>query len=291
MSDKTSMSALRTTWESAASGWAKWEDELSTNLVNVTETLLDQAGVSAGMRVLDLACGAGNQTLAAAKRIGENGCVVASDISAEMLEHTRRNAERAGLNNVETLRSAAEELASMDPAFDAAISRLGLMLFASPQGALEGIQRVLKPGARFAALVFTTPGNNAFMSQPMAILLRHAGKQPPSPGQPGIFSLGGDGVLEALLLDSGLADTRVETVRAPLRLSSAVDALQMMQQAFGAYRAVIADLGDEEQANAWAEVRDCLKQFEDTGSFEAGFEFLIGSGARPAFTAGAGSAR
>ena len=281
MSDKTSMSALRTTWESAASGWAKWEDELSTNLVNVTETLLDQACVSAGMRVLDLACGAGNQTLAAAKRIGENGRVVASDISAEMLEHTRRNAERAGLNNVETLRSAAEELASMDPAFDAAISRLGLMLFASPQGALEGIQRVLKPGARFAALVFTTPGNNAFMSQPMAILLRHAGKQPPSPGQPGIFSLGGDGVLEALLLDSGLADTRVETVRAPLRLSSAVDALEMMQQAFGAYRAVIADLGDEEQANAWAEVRDCLKQFEDTGSFEAGFEFLIGSGARP----------
>ena len=81
--------------------------------------------------------------------------------------------------------------------------------------------------------------------------------------------------------DSGLTNIRMETVRAPLRLSSVVDALEMMQQAFGAYRAVIADMGDDEQANAWSEVRDCLRQFEDSGGFEAEFEFLIGSGARP----------
>jgi len=141
---------------------------------------------------------------------------------------------------------------------------------------------VLKPEARFAALVFTTPANNPFMAQPMGILLRHAGRQPPGPGQPGIFALGGDGALESLLRESGLADVTTTTVRAPLVLPSAAEALDMMQQAFGAYRAVVADLGEAEQSQAWAEVRDCLAQFDHGNGFEAELEFMIGSGTRTA---------
>ncbi len=282
MSDQVSTSELRATWESAASGWAKWEEAFSRNLVDVTGAMLDLAGVASGMHVLDLACGAGSQTLQAAKRVGESGRVVACDISGEMLKHVRENAERAGLNNVETLRSAAEEFTGAELPFDASISRLGLMLFASPQNALSAVQRVLKPEARFAALVFTTPNKNPFFAQSMAILLRHGGKQPPQPGQPGLFALGGPGVLEGLLSDSGFVDIKMATVLAPLRLSSADDALAMMQQAAGAYRAVVADLSDDAKADAWAEVRDCLGQFQDETGFETELEFIIGSGATPA---------
>ena len=117
--------------------------------------------------------------------------------------------------------------------FDASICRLGLMLFPSPAEALLAVQRVLKPGARFAALVFTTPANNPFVAQPMGILLRHAGKQPPAAGQPGLFALGSNGVLESLLKDSGLVDVKTKTIQASLSLPSATDALDMMQQAFG----------------------------------------------------------
>ena len=106
MAGKISTNELRATWESAASGWAKWEEAISRNLVDVTETMLDLAGVASGMHVLDLACGAGSQTLQAAKRVGESGRVVACDISDEMLKHVRENAERGGVNNVETLRRA-----------------------------------------------------------------------------------------------------------------------------------------------------------------------------------------
>jgi hypothetical protein len=107
---------------------------------------------------------------------------------------------------------------------------------------LTAVQRVLKPKARIATLVFTAPAANPFTSQPMQILLRHAGKEPPPPGKPGIFALGGPGVLEGLLADSGLVDVKASVVSAPLGLSSAAEALEMMQQAFGAYRAVVADL-------------------------------------------------
>jgi len=181
-------SALRNTWEAAAAGWAKWEQTFSSGLSDVTDTLIDMAGIKPGMRVLDLACGAGSQTLQVAQRIGPEGRVVASDISTTMLEHVRQNAAKAGLQNVETLECAADELEETQLTFDAAISRLGLMLFPSPQKALDSVQRVLRPGASFAALVFTTPANNPFMARTMALLLHHAGKSPPGPGQPGIFA-------------------------------------------------------------------------------------------------------
>jgi SAM-dependent methyltransferase len=281
MGSEVSTQELRATWEAAASGWAKWESKFSRHLRAPTETLFDLAGISPGMRVLDLACGAGAQTLEAAKRVGENGRVVACDISEEMLDYVSENAKRAGLNNIETLRSAAEDLADTGALFDAAISRLGLMLFASPQSALMSAQRVLRPGARLAALVLTMPDNNPFMAQPMGILLRHAGKPPPTRGQPGIFALAGEGVLEGLLSDSGFADLHLAIVRAPFRLASADDALAFLQQAAGAYRAVIADLSDEAKAAAWADVKSCLGQFEGENGFETEFEFIIGSGAVP----------
>jgi SAM-dependent methyltransferase len=281
MSDRVSTSELRETWESAAPGWAKWETEFAKNLVGPTEKLLDLAGVASGMRVLDLACGAGSQTLKAAARVGEGGHIVACDIASEMLVHLGRNAERAGLDNIETLCSAAEDLADAVPPFDAAISRLGLMLFASPKDALAAVQSVLKPGARFAALVFTTPDNNPYQSEPMAILRRHAAAPPPAPQAPGLFALGAPGVLEGLLRDSGFADIEMVTLRAPVRLASADDALAFLREAAGAYRAVVAHLSDEAQAAAWAEVRDCVGQFETETGFETAYELIIGSGAKP----------
>ncbi len=166
----------------------------------------------------------------------------------------RENAERSGLNNVETLRSAAEELTGAEQPFDTSNSRLGLMLFVSPQNAVSAVQRVLKPGARFAALVFTTPYKNPYFAQAMAILLRHGGKPLPQPGQPGLLALGGAGRLQGLLSDCGFVDIKMANVRAPFRLSSTNDALGFLQQAAGAYRAVISDLNDDAKANAWAEV-------------------------------------
>lgn len=275
-------SELRSTWEKAAPGWAKWENEFSAGLSAATDTLIDMAGIRTGMRVLDLACGAGNQTMQTAGRVGPSGSVVACDISATMLDHVRQSAAAANLQNIETLESAAEDLDERLPSFDAAISRLGLMLFPLPGSALKALQRVLKPGARFAALVFTTPDNNPFLARTMAAVLRCAGKSPPRPGQPGLFVLGGNRILESLMRDSGFVQIQTKLVTASLNLPSASHALEMMREAFGAYRAVVADLSDTEKSKAWNEVYECLKQFEGADGFNAQFEFIIGAGAKAA---------
>ena len=174
----------------------------------------------------------GDQTLQAARRVGPQGQGVANDIAEMMLHHVRENAHAAGLTNVTTLAGAAEDLDVVAESFDAVICRLGLMLFVAPAKALAAVRHALRPGGKVAVVVFSTPEANPLMAQPMGILLRHAGKIPPAPGQPAIFALGASGVRARLLSDSGFVGVEQRTV--PLGMSSAAQALAMMQQAFGA---------------------------------------------------------
>ena len=69
-------------------------------------------------------------------------------------------------------------------------------------------------------------------------------------------------------------------MKASLSLPTASDALEMMQEAFGAYRAVVVDLSDAEKSKAWGEVYECLKEFEVADGFKTEFEFIIGAGSK-----------
>ena len=272
---------IRRQWEGAAPGWAKWEDTVATWIAPATEAMLDMAGVVPGAQVLDLASGAGSQTLSAARRVGAYGHVVANDISDTMLHYVCENARMAHLNHISTMAGAAEALDLIDASFDAVICRLGLMLFVEPANALAVVRGALKPGGKVAVVVFTQPSANAFMAKPMEILLRHAGKEPPAPGQPGIFSLGAPGVLERLLTESGFVKYQQRIFALPLRMPSAAQALAMMQEAFGAYRAVLSGSSETVQKAAWAEVAALLKSFETATGFEASAEVLVASGINP----------
>ena len=273
---------IRTQWEAAAPGWARWEATIATWMEPATEAMLSMAGVNDGARVLDLACGAGSQTLRAAQRVGTQGHVVASDIAETMLHHVEENARAAGLTNVTTLAGAAEDLDVAAESFDAVICRLGLMLFSNPAKALRAARRTLRPGGKVAVVVFTTPAANPFMAKPMQILLRHAGKTPPAPGQPGIFSLGAPGVIERLFADSGFVGDEQRPLALALRMPSAVQALAIMQEAFGAYRAVVSDRPEAVRAAAWAELAETLKTFETATGFIAPAEVLVAAGVKPA---------
>src|SRR5262245_28825262 len=87
----------RTQWETAAEAWDRWDPTLNDWLDEATERMLDLAGVAPGGTVLDVAAGAGGQTLAAARRVGAAGRVLATDISPTILEYAQSRATAVDL--------------------------------------------------------------------------------------------------------------------------------------------------------------------------------------------------
>jgi len=271
----------RQQWEDAAEAWHRWGPTLEAWLGPATERMLDAARVTTGSAVLDVASGAGGQTLAAARRTGPDGRVVATDISPTILTYAAKSATEAGLTNVETLEADGETLDAIDAgSFDAVISRVGLIYFPDQQAALAGMRRAMRDGGRIAAIVYSTPDRNKFFSLPVSIIRTRAQLPPPEPGQPGPFSLGGPGVLEAALDTAGFSDVTVETVPAPLQLSSAAECVRFERESFGALHQMLAALPEADRPAVWAEIEQALAQFETPDGFVGPCELLVASGTK-----------
>lgn len=273
----------RQQWEDAADAWHRWGPTLEEWLGRATDRMLDAAGVEVGSSVLDVAAGAGGQTVAAARRVGPTGRVVATDISSNILTYAAMSAAEAGLTNVETLEADGEALDGLGAgagSFDAVISRVGLIYFPDQQAALAGIRSALRAGGRFAAVVYSTPDRNEFFSIPVSIIRTRAELPPPVPGQPGPFSLGGPGVLEAALDAAGFTDITVDTVPAPLRLPSAAECVRFERESFGALHQMLAGVAEADRAAVWDDIETALRTFETADGFVGPCELLVASGIR-----------
>ena len=118
----------RAQWQAAAEAWHRWGPFLGEWLGAATEQMLDLAHIKEGSRVLDIAAGAGEQSLAAARRVGPTGHVLATDIAPALLDYALADARAAGLSNIETRELDGEALGDLPAAsFDAVISRVGLI--------------------------------------------------------------------------------------------------------------------------------------------------------------------
>src|ERR671911_2564676 len=87
----------REQWQTAAEPWYRWGPTLEEWLGQATEVMLEMSEVGPGARVLDVAAGAGGQTIAAAKRTGSAGYVLATDISSNILHFASAAAQGEGL--------------------------------------------------------------------------------------------------------------------------------------------------------------------------------------------------
>jgi SAM-dependent methyltransferase len=271
----------RQQWEDAADAWHAWGPLLEEWLGEATERMLDGAGVTTGTRVLDVAAGAGGQTIAAAKRVGPTGSVVASDVSPTILTYAAKAAAEAGVTNVETVEADGEALAELGAGeFDAVISRLGLIYLPDQHGALTGIRHVLRDGGRLSAIVYSTPDRNEFFSAPVSIIRQRAQLPAPQPGQPGPFSLSTVEVLTERLTGAGFTDVTVETLDAPVRLPSAADCLRFERESFGALHQMLAGLPEDERIAVWGEIEEALGRFETDGGFVGPCELHVVSARR-----------
>lgn len=213
-------------------------------------------------------------------RVGPTGRVVATDISSNILAFAEQAAAVRGVGDiVETCVLDGEDLEFADAAFDAILSRLGLIYFPDRQRGLAEMRRVLRPGGRAAILAFGTPAMNAFVGVPISIIRRRAWL-PPAVGQPRPFSMGDPGVLEKALRAAGFQDVELHVISAPVRLASAAECLRFERESFAALHQMLVDLPAADQEETWAEVGAALRQFDGPGGFVGPCELLVAAGTR-----------
>lgn len=262
-------------WQAAAKAWHDWGPVLEAWLGDATERMLDLAALKDGARVLDVAAGAGGQSIAAARRVGPTGLVLATDIAPHILDFAESAAAVEGLANVATRVCDGEQLDVEPGHFDAVISRLGLIYLPDRAAALASIHRALRPGGRVGAIVYSTPDRNQFFSIPVGLIRERAQLPAPLPGQPGPFSLGAPGVIAAELAAAGFTDITVETVGAPLRLDDAADCVRFERESFGALHQMLAGLDDAARDQLWQEITEALAVYEADDGFAAPCELLV----------------
>jgi SAM-dependent methyltransferase len=145
---------------------------VGTTLQVVGENLCEALDLRAGSRVLDVAAGNGNATLAAARRFAE---VTSTDYVPALLEAGRRRAEAEGLA-VQFQEADAESLPFPDGSFDVVLSTFGVMFTPDQQSAAAELARVSRPGGKIGLANWTPEG---FVGQ----LFKTIGKYvPPAPG-------------------------------------------------------------------------------------------------------------
>jgi SAM-dependent methyltransferase len=271
----------REQWQQAAEAWHRWGPTLETWLGEATEVMLDLAHVGTGSRVLDVAAGAGGQSITAARRVGPDGTVLATDISPHILEYAAAEVVAAGTKNVATRTMDGESLEVDEGFYDAVISRVGLIYFPNQQAALRGALRALQPGGYLSAIVYSTPDRNEFFSIPVGVIRERAKLPPPAPGQPGPFSLGAPGVIESAYEQGGFVDVETRLVPAPLRLPSAAECVRFERESFGALHQMLSGLDDDGREEAWTEIERRLTQFEGADGFVGPCEIVVAAGRKP----------
>jgi SAM-dependent methyltransferase len=138
-------------WDLAADAYARhWHGPLA----GVQRELLALAAPAPGEAVLDVACGTGVVTVAAARAVGPAGRVLGVDLADAMVKASRQRARDLGLAHAAFQRMDAEQLALPDAGFDLALCALGLMYVPEPDAALRELHRVLRPGGRAVLAVW-----------------------------------------------------------------------------------------------------------------------------------------
>src|ERR1700733_7871607 len=146
----------RRDWDAAAEGWNKWWPTFERTAQHVSDRLIELAHILEGSRVLDIATGNGEPAVTAARRVGPQGRVIATDQSEGMLGIARSRAASLGISNVEFRDTDGEKLDLTERDFDAIVCRWGLMFMPDVAAAIKGFNQRLAPGGWFATAVWST---------------------------------------------------------------------------------------------------------------------------------------
>lgn len=202
--------------------WAAYAEQLEAMLAPVDTILLSDAAIGAGERVLDIGCGGGVTTRAAAAATGPAGAVSAIDISATLIAEAEAIAPLDGAAEITWIAADASVHPFGHGCVDVAISRFGVMFFDDPRSAFENIGRAVRSGGRLTCAVWQRQDASEFQSLAIdvavSVAAQHGVTLRPDPPDSGPFAYGSLHHTEPILQASGWTDVAVTPYELPLHV-------------------------------------------------------------------------
>jgi ubiquinone/menaquinone biosynthesis C-methylase UbiE len=268
----------RRDWDAASRGWRDWNELIDRSTLGVAERMVEMAQIKEGDRVLDVAAGYGEPSLTAARVVGPQGRVVATDLSAGMLDFGRERAAAAGLENVEFVESDAASLDLPEQSFDAALSRFGIIFEPDAEAAAARIRTFLKPGARMAIASWGPPDRVPFIAVPMMTAMRRLDIPPPPPGTPGPLSRPTPEAIGGLLEAGGFSEVEVNEMEVSFEWGSPEEFTQFIKEIAPPVIKLIEPHPEEIQEETWGAITEAARQHSDDGELRMKNLVLIAAG-------------
>jgi len=235
-------------WEAMAPGWERRREYVHEFFQGVADWLVEAIDPRPGQTILELGAGTGETGFVAARRIGDEGHLISSDLPPAMVEVAKRRAAELGIRNAEFRVMNAERMDLGDDSVDGILSRWAFMLMADPDAAMAESHRVLRPGGRFALAVMAGPARNTWAST-VARSIVGLGLVPPFDPKAagGLFSLSDHDDLRGRLRTAGFRDVRIEDVEFHLRFADFDDYWDFIMEFAGATAILLRSFSDEER--------------------------------------------
>lgn len=268
-----------TQWTESAHYWEKHRDTIRDMFAPVTQALIEDAAITAGSAVLDVATGPGEPALTIAELIRSEGKVVGADLVPEMVEAARREAHRRGIHHASFEVASAESLPFPANFFDAVVSRFGVMFFPSPVDSFREWLRVLKPRGRIAVAVWHFAERNPFHYTVAQVVDRYVPSPQPAPDSPDAFRFANPGKLRAVLSEAGVVATSERLLRFSIRAPISVEKFWTLRSEMSEkLRTKIAVLSKQQIETLNREVIEALKAYSSDHGISLPAEVLIVSG-------------
>jgi SAM-dependent methyltransferase len=230
-------------WQGEEAHWTEHEERYDAAVRHYTLRLSAAVPIAAGEQVLDVGCGCGETTRAAA-RAAIAGGALGVDLSARMIARARERSRSAGLTNARFEQADAQVYPFDMRAFDLAVSRFGAMFFGDPVAAFGNIGRALRPGGRLALLAWQELGQNEWLLTLRGALAMGRTLPQPPVGTPGPFGLADPATARHILADAGYAAIAIEGVSEPLCFGVDADDALGFLRGQGAIRGMLNGLDE-----------------------------------------------
>lgn len=188
----------------AGQHWADRQKMQDGLLGPASAALIERARPAPGERAIDVGCGCGATTFAAAREVGATGHVLGVDVSAPMLALARELAPAGA--PVEFVLGDATVYPFAPASYDLLVSRFGVMFFADPALSFANMRKALRPGGRVAFACWRTPRDNPWLMVPLMAAYKHVPKLPElGPEDPGPFAFASEDRVRRILEEAGFA--------------------------------------------------------------------------------------